>query len=183
MKRRITTLLFAALSIFSTLCAADFLDREISFSEAEVQQALNKSGVQAKNYGGLISVALLEAPKITLGTPENRAGIAARMEIAVLGNPPVPVSFTGTAGIRYDDQKKAFFLENPVTHSVESPALTKESEPTARQAANVLITNYFRTKPVYVLRENGNAQELAARWLLRSVRIETGKVVAVLSPF
>jgi hypothetical protein len=183
MKHRITSLLFAALSTFSSLCAADFLDREVSFSEAEIQRALSKSGVQEKNYGGLISVALLEAPSITLGTPENRAGIAARMSVGVLGNPPIPVSFTGTAGIRYDDQKKAFFLENPVANSVESPALTKENEPTARQAANVLISNYFRTKPVYVLRENGNAQELAARWLLRSIRIETGKVIAVLSPF
>jgi hypothetical protein len=42
---------------------------------------------------------------------------------------------------------------------------------------------YFREKPVYVLREDGSAEEKAARWLLRRIRIETGKVVATLSPF
>jgi len=35
---------------------------------------------------------------------------------------------------------------------------------------------------VYVLREDGSAEEIAARWLLRSIRIEPGKVVAILSP-
>jgi hypothetical protein len=33
------------------------------------------------------------------------------------------------------------------------------------------------------LRDDGTAQEATARWLLKSVRIEPGKVVAVLSAF
>jgi hypothetical protein len=44
------------------------------------------------------------------------------------------------------------------------------------------MTSYFRSKPVYILRENGTAQEQAARWLLRSIRIEPGRVAAILSP-
>ena len=35
---------------------------------------------------------------------------------------------------------------------------------------------------VYVLREDGSLQERTARWLLRSIRIEPGRVAAVLSP-
>ena len=183
MKRKIATLFLAFLTCAATPVLAGLLDREVTFSEAEIQGALAKSGTQARNYGGLMTVALAEAPHLTLGTPEGRVGIAARINIALLGNPAVPVNFTGTAGIRYDDTAKAFFLENPQTDSVESEALPKESEPAARRMVNNLITTYFRTKPVYTLRENGNAQELAARWLLRSVRIEPGKVVATLSPF
>jgi hypothetical protein len=130
-----------------------------------------------------MTVNLNEPPRITLGTPEGRVGIAARVNIALLGNPAVPVDVTGTAGIRYDDNAKAFFLENPVAQSVESQALPRESEPSARRLVNSLISAYFRNKPIYTLRENGNAQEQAARWLLRSVRIETGRVVATLSAF
>ena len=44
------------------------------------------------------------------------------------------------------------------------------------------VQGYFRSQPVYVLRENGSTQEATARWLLKSVRIESGRIVAVLSP-
>ncbi len=183
MKLKITTFLLVACMTVATNCSAALFDREIQISEEEIQNALIKSGRQEKNYGGLMSVVLTEPPKITLGVPEGRVGIVARVDIGLLGNRPVPVNFTGTAGIRYDDNAKAFFLENPVAHTVESQAIPREAEPQARQAVNALIATYFRTKPVYVLRQDGSAQEIAARWLLRSIRIEAGKVVAILSPF
>jgi hypothetical protein len=168
---------------FAMHCNAAFLDREVSFSEAEIQAAIDKSKPQQLNYGGLLTVSLSVPPKLTLGEPEGRAGIVARVDIALLGNPPIPVDVVGSAGIRYDDRAKAFFLEKPVVDSVRSPGLRKEAEPEARRAVTALLAGYFRSRPVYVLREDGNAQELAARWLLRSIRIESGRVVAVLSPF
>lgn len=183
MKAKVVTFVFTALMAWSTLSAAAFLDKEVSFSEAQIQAAIDKSKPQQLNYGGLVEVSLASPPKLTLGNPEGRAGIVARVDIALLGNPPIPVDVVGSAGIRYDDNAKAFFLEKPVAESVQSPALRKDAEPNARRAITALLANYFRTKPVYVLREDGNAQELAARWLLRSIRIEPGRVIAVLSPF
>lgn len=183
MKLKLACLLFAALMAASTLSSAAFLDKEVSFSEAEIQAAIDKSKPQQLNYGGLLTVSLLAPPKLTLGESEGRAGIVARVDIALLGNPPIPVDVVGSAGIRYDDHAKAFFLDKPVADSVRSPALRREAEPDARRAVTALLAGYFRTKPVYVLREDGNAQELAARWLLRSIRIEAGRVIAVLSPF
>ena len=180
--KTIPALIFAALIGFAASCSAALLDREISFSEAEVQEALTKSGPQTRNYGWL-SVSLLETPQITLGTPEGRVGIVARIHISLLGNRAVPVDVTGTAGIRYDDTAKAFFLENPVAHRVESPAIPKEAEANARQASNNLISAYFKAKPLYVLRDDGTPQEATARWLLKSVRIAPGKVLATLSAF
>ena len=176
------TLLFATLTGIALSCGAALLDREISFSEAEVQAALTKSGPQTRNYGWL-SVSLLETPKISLGTPEGQVGIMARIHISLLGNRAVPVDVTGTAGIRYDDTSKAFFLENPVAHRVESQAIPKEAEANARQATNNLISAYFKAKPLYVLRDDGTPQEATARWLLKSIRIESGKAIATLSTF
>ena len=98
-------------------------------------------------------------------------------------NRAVPVDVTGTAGIRYDDTSKAFFLENPVAHRVESQAIPKEAEANARQATNNLISAYFKAKPLYVLRDDGTPQEATARWLLKSIRIESGKAIATLSTF
>jgi len=183
MNIRVASVLFSALMACAPLSVAAFLDKEVSFSEAQIQAAIDKSKPQKLNYGGLLEVSLVAPPKLTLGNPEGRAGIVARVDISLLGNPPIPVDVVGSAGIRYDDSAKAFFLEKPVADSVQSPALRKDAEPNARRAITALLANYFRTKPVYVLREDGNAQELAARWLLRSIRIEPGRVIAVLSPF
>lgn len=180
MKIRIAALVLALASLVPA-CGAALLEREIAFSEAEIQNALVKSGPQSRNYGWM-TVSLNEAPRITLGNPEGQVGIVARIHVAVLGGQPLPVDVTGVAGVRYDDNAKAFFLENPVIRTVESQAIPKEAQPSARQAANTLIAGYFRNKPVYALRENGSTQEIAARWLLRSIRIEPGRIVATLSP-
>ena len=163
--------------------SAGFLEREIYFSEADIQAQVEKSGAMQKSYGnGMVIVSLIEAPKITLGEPEGKAALSARINVSLLGNPAVPVAFEGTSGLRYDDNAKAFYLENPVAHSVQSQAIPREAEPMARQAITQLMTAYFRAKPVYILREDGSTQEKAARWLLRSIRIEPGRVAAVLSP-
>lgn len=181
-KSALATLLLT-LSCSTLDASAALFEKEIIFTEAEIQAAIDKNGRLEKRAGSMLAVTLREAPRIRLGTPEGRAGIAARMEITLLGNPPIPVEVTGNAGVRYDDQSKAFFLESPVADSVESVALPREFQPQVRRAVTQVMAAYFREKPVYVLREDGSAEEKAARWLLRRIRIETGKVVATLSPF
>ena len=176
-------LLYTAPIGFASISAATLFEREVDFTEHDIREALVKAGPQSRNYGGWMTVSLLEAPKISLGQPEGRVGINTRIHVSLLGNQALPIDVVGSAGIRYDDQTKAFFLENPVTHSITSQGIPKEAEPGARQTANTLISAYFRSKPVYVLRDDGTAQEATARWLLKSVRIEPGKVVAVLSAF
>lgn len=163
--------------------SAGLLEREIYFSEADIQAQVEKSGTMQKSYGnGMVILSLIEPPKIVLGSPEGKATLAARINVSWLGSPPVPVAFEGTSGLRYDDSAKAFFLDRPVANAVQSMAISREAEPIARQAITQMMTTYFRNKPVYVLREDGSAEEKAARWLLRSIRIEPGRVAAILSP-
>ena len=61
------------------------------FTEAEIQTAIDRNALRQKRVGTMLAVTLREAPKIRLGIPEGRVGIAARMEIALIGNPPFPV--------------------------------------------------------------------------------------------
>lgn len=165
-------------------CAsADFLDQEVSFSEAEIQASLDKSSPGEIRYGGLMALTLVQPPRITLGAPGGRVGITAIMNIALGDGAPVPLEMSGTAGVRYDDKAKAFYLEKPVAESLQSPVLSRDAAKAARSAVTQMMAGYFRSRPVYVLREDGGAQEAAARWLLRSVRIEPGRVVATLAPF
>lgn len=183
MRLTLTALLSAALLAFAPPGKAGLLDQEISFTEAEVQTALARNTKTEMRYPGLIAATLREPPAIRLGVPEGRAGISARMDIALLGNPPIPVDIKGNAGIRYDDQSKAFYLDNPTADAVESIALPREYEPSIRRAITQLLKVYFRDRPVYVLREDASMQEAMARRMLKSVRIEPGKVVATLSVF
>ncbi len=176
-------LLALALLASAPASSAGFLEKEVHFSEADIQTQVDKSGTMQKSYGnGMIVIALIEPPKIHLGEPAGKAAVAARLKVAVLGNPPVPVDVLGTSGVRYDDNAKAFFLENPVAHSVQSVGIPREAEPMARQAITQMMSAYFRSKPVYVLRADGSPQEQTARWLLRAIRIEPGRVAATLSP-
>jgi hypothetical protein len=183
MRFTLTALLATALLALAPTGNAGLLDQEITFTEAEVQAALARNAKSEMRYPGLIAAALREPPAIRLGVPEGRAGISARMDIALLGNPPIPVDVRGSAGIRYDDQAKAFFLDSPTADSVESIALPREYEPSIRRTITQLLKAYFRDRPVYVLREDASMQEAMARRMLKSVRIEPGKVVATLSVF
>lgn len=168
---------------WSAVSSAALLDKEIYFSEADVQAQVAKSSSMQKSYGnGMVVVSLINAPVIHLGEPEGKVAVAARLNVSLLGQPAVPVDVLGTAGVRYDDNAKAFFLDNPVAHTVQSAALPREYELIARQAITQMMTSYFRSKPVYVLRDDASMPERAARWLLRSVRIDPGRVAAVLSP-
>lgn len=171
-----------ALSIAHT-AQAGLGEREIVFSEEEVQAALARKGKQEKNYAGILLVALREAPLIRLGQTPGRIALAGRVYVTLIGNPALPVDVTGSAGLRYDDTGKAFFLENPVAESVETAALPREAQGMARQVISQFITAYFRNRPVYQLREDGSLEEQAARWLLKTVRVESGRIVATLSPF
>lgn len=178
-----------AVAVLLLSCAgtapAAFLDHEVTITENQVQAAVDRAGPQEKRYGGLMTVSLREPPKITLGVPEGRTTVAGRVELTspLLARPAIPVDLVATAGIRYDDASKAFYLDHPVAESVTSAQLGRDAEPLARQAINSLLVAYFSKRPVYVLRDDASLQEKTARWLLKSVRIENGRIVATLSPF
>lgn len=180
MKRsRLCCLCLALLASAAT--AAGLFEREVVFSEAQIQSALAKAKPQQLSYAGIVSVSLNEPPRILLDGDDGRTRILAALDVEVQGKPPLRVDVAGRAGVRYDDRSKAFYLENPVVDSAQAPTLRKQATPAVRLAVSQLMTSYFRTKPVHVLREDGSPQEIAARWLLKSVRIEPGRVVAVLS--
>lgn len=161
---------------------AGFLEKEVVFTEAQIQAALARAKPLQLSYGGLVAVAMPSPPQVFLDGDDGRARLAAGVDVEAPGQPAVHVDVGGRAGIRYDDQRKAFYLENPSIDSIASPTLKKEATPAARLAVAHALASYFKTKPVYVLRADGSPQEASARWLLKSVRIEPGRVVAVLSP-
>lgn len=158
-------------------------EQEIHFSEAEIQRELAKRGPLEKRYGDLLVATLPEAPRIQLGVPEGRLTLVARVFLSLAGAPALPVDLSGTAGLRYDDQEKAFYLDQPNAEQVHAPGLDPQWRGLIEQSLSRMLKSYFRKTPAYRLRPEASPQEASARWLLRSVRIERGQVTAVLSPF
>lgn len=177
-------LVASLLALAGFAASAAFLEQEVSISEGEIQAAIDRHGPVEKRYGGLMTVGLPTPPQISLGEPGGKVRVVAQVTLtSPPARQPVPVDVVAASGLRYDDASKAFYLDNPVAESVTSPQLGREAEGLARQAVGMLLANYFRNRPVYVLREDGSFKERAARWMLRSIRIEPGRVVATLSPF
>lgn len=171
-------LLFALAPAF----AMGFAEREVAFSEADIQIALDRAKPLQLAFGPLLALRMDTPPRISLAGNDGRAGLSAALDVETQGQPPLRVDVAGRTGIRYDDREKAFFLDKPTIETISAPALSTEATPMLRQAISQLLQHHFRRQPVYVLRENGSPQEATARWLLKSVRIEPGRIVAVLSP-
>ena len=72
------TALAAALACFVTgaACAAGLLEREIAFSEADVQAHIDRNNALQKPLAnGLLASRLSEAPRIRLGTPDRKSAV------------------------------------------------------------------------------------------------------------
>jgi hypothetical protein len=118
----------------------------ISFSEAEIQAALDNSSPAEVRYGGLMTLRLLQPPRIKLGNPEERVGVTASISIVIAAGSPVQLDVGGMAGIRYDNEAKAFYIEKPVATSVRSPVLSEDEPNALRGVATQLIAAYFRNR-------------------------------------
>lgn len=154
----------------------------LSFSEAEVQAALDKAEKSRELLDGLLRISVEGSPQVRLGEPPERIGLQARLSIRVSGVGAMPATVKASSGLRYEPMAKAFFLEAPRVESIEAPLLPRALEGPARNAITRQLEASFAQTPVYTLKPDGSLKEQAARGLLKSVRIERSRVVAVFSP-
>jgi hypothetical protein len=151
---------------------------ELSFTERELQAALNKADMSTRLLDGLVVVSVTGQPQVKLGQPPERIGIAAQLSIKVVGLPAMPANVKGSSGLLYDDAQKAFFLEAPQLDAVTAPLLPKAMEGAARAAITRQLAASFSNTPVYSLKTEGSLKEQAARQTLKSIRIEPDRIVA-----
>ena len=151
---------------------------ELSFTERELQAALNKADMSTRLLDGLVVVSVTGQPQVKLGQPPERIGLSAQLSIKVVGLPAMPASVKGSSGLRYDDAQKAFFLEAPQLDAVTAPLLPKAMEGAARMAITRQLAASFNQTPVYSLKADSSLKEKAARQTLKSIRIEPDRIVA-----
>jgi len=170
--------LLAAVLLHTGCASAIGNELEVVFTKSDIQDAIDKAPKSAVIVDGVLVVSLDANPIIALGETPNRIGVSARMSLQVAGAQPIPASFSGSAGLVYNESRKAFFMEAPVVDSIEAAILPKAWEAAARIAISNQLDKTFSVTPVYVLRENGNLKERTARQLLKSIEIRKDAVVA-----
>ena len=151
---------------------------ELSFTERELQAALNKADMSKRLLDGLVVVAVEGQPQVKLGQPPERIGLTAQLSIKVVGLPAMPASVKGSSGLRYDETLKAFFLDAPQLDAVTAPLLPKALEGATRAAITRQLAASFSQTPVYSLKADGSLKEQAARQTLKSIRIDPDRIVA-----
>ena len=181
-RRALLTGLSGLAALLAACAGGGPAELSLSFSEAEVQAALDKAEKSRDLLDGLLRVSVEGSPQVRLGEPAERIGLQTRLSIRVSGVGAMPATVKASSGLRYEATAKAFFLDAPRIESIEAPLLPRALEGTARNVITRQLNASFAQTPVYTLKSDGSLKEQAARGLLKSVRIERSRVVAVFSP-
>jgi hypothetical protein len=167
-----------ALAGCSTLNAVGaLLGNEVTFSQLQLQQALNRNF--PKHYdklGGLVSLTLLN-PRLSIPPGSNRLRLDFDLGLGALGSDSSRPTgrFALTSALRFDPGTRGLHLQDPVIENVDVPTLGGVMNSTSRSLLNSWLADYSRDEPVYRF-DNNLLDRLGARRIGRT-DIENGQVV------
>lgn len=182
-KTAVSTFLFALLATLlvagcTTLNAVSaLLGNEVTFSQPQLQQALNRSF--PKHYdklGGLVSVTLLN-PRLSIPQGSSRLRLDFDLGLGALGSDSSRPTgrFALTSALRFDPATRGLHLQDPSIESVDVPSLGGAMNSSARGLLNSWLVDYARDEPVYRF-DNNLLARLGAR-RIGSTQIDNGMVV------
>jgi len=151
---------------------------DLAFTAKDIQAVVDKAPRSKALINGLILVSLEESPVIKLGDAPNRFGISARLAIQLAGAKPVPARISGSAGIVYDESRKAFFLRSPRVETLDAAFIPKALEDAAKGVITDQLVQRFGNTPLYTLRADRSMKERTAWQSLRSIQIRKDEVLA-----
>lgn len=157
-------------TVFLVACAAPGR-LNVALSEDQLDREIGKSFPVTRSASVLF--VELAAPKVKLVRGSNDLGLSLRASVgvAVLRLEGV-LTVKGT--LRYQPDDGQFFLDAPAVSSFEVPGLPAAELPQVLSFVNDVVRTVLPTVPLHRL-ERGSA-----RWLLKAIRVEDGRVIAEL---
>ncbi len=152
-----------------------------SFSEAEIQQKLEKNLPLTKAYFLIIQVTL-KNPRVQLQNDSDKvnAGLDVVLNMTVNQNAlPLGGSLEVSAGIRYVDEEGEFFLTDPAIEKLQVQGISEKYIEKANSALTMALSEYFENYPIYTF-SSLDAKQVTARMVLKSVVVENQKLVVTL---
>jgi hypothetical protein len=153
----------------------------LTFTEAEIQERLSAAPPFTRRYLGVFQVTV-EDPRIALveGSDRLRAGADVVVEPSLGRRTAALRGSVGASGtLRYAPGTGEFFLDGLVVEELDLPGLPEAHAPRARDAVTRALSEYYRRNPVHTLRPT-DLRRVAAKRLLRDVRVADGRVVVTL---
>ena len=158
--------------------AANALTYTVEISEAELQEKIEKlMPIEKKKF--LVTVTLSD-PDVDLTVGEYQIGLFSNVHVHAPGGVKGKGEVKIVGALRYDAENGQFFFDNPKIEQLSSENIPPKVLPTVKELAQLSVSKYLETKPVYKLSDEKLKHKLA-KAMLQSVKVEDNHLLLKLS--
>lgn len=181
MRKKLTWSLLALLALVGAgaiwyLAAKTY---EIRISQAQLEQKLAERLPLTQRYP-LVSVTLAQ-PRVHLNEDSERVDFGLNMTVNTntSGSQLLGAQIDVSASLRYDAERGAIFLDQPVMDKLVVQGLDERRTAMAQVALEAAMASFLAQQPVYTLNASDTRQRVA-RMAVRDIKVENGVVVLIL---
>ena len=152
---------------------------EIPISQAQLEQKLAERLPLTQRYP-LVSVTLAQ-PRVHLNEDSERVDFGLNMTVNTntSGSQLLGAQIDVSASLRYDAERGAIFLDQPVMDKLVVQGLDERRTAMAQVALEAAMASFLAQQPVYTLNASDTRQRVA-RMAVRDIKVENGVVVLIL---
>jgi hypothetical protein len=152
---------------------------EIRISQAQLEQKLAERLPLTQRYP-LVSVTLGQ-PRVHLNEDSERVDFGLNMTVNTntSGSQLLGAQIDVSASLRYDAERGAIFLDQPVMGKLVVQGLDERRTAMAQVALEAAMASFLAQQPVYTLNASDTRQRVA-RMAVRDIKVENGVVVLIL---
>ena len=152
---------------------------EIRISQAQLEQKLAERLPLTQRYP-LVSVTLAQ-PRVHLNEDSERVDFGLNMTVNTntSGSQLLGAQIDVSASLRYDAERGAIFLDQPVMDKLVVQGLDERRTAMAQVALETAMASFLAQQPVYTLNASDTRQRVA-RMAVRDIKVENGVVVLIL---
>lgn len=178
--RTVPALLLAAVLALTAACSTVgtvLFGNEVTFSELQMQQALERRFPREyEHLGGLVAVTLMN-PRLSIPSGSGRLRVDFDVGFAGPGGDSRTPDgrFALTSALRYDPATRGLHLAEPSIEHVDIPSLGGVMNDAARGALNRWLVDYARAEPIYRFDDSLLGRIGSRR--IAGTEIEPGRVV------
>lgn len=153
---------------------------EIRLTEAQLLEQIDRKLPFTKSYLAVFDISL-ENPRITMPEDGKRvlAGLDIIADVRIGAGKQIKGSADVSAGIRYAAEAGEFYLVDPNIEHLETQDIPLLYSTKADDAIRKTLAAFFRSQPVYTLKDS-DAKQKSAKMVLQDVMVEEGVLVLTL---
>jgi len=152
---------------------------EIRISQAQLEQKLAERLPLTQRYP-LVSVTMAQ-PRVHLSEDSERVDFGLNMTVTTntSGSQLLGAQIDVSSSLRYDAERGAIFLDQPVMDKLVVQGLDDRRTAMAQVALEAAMASYLAQQPIYTLNAS-DARQRVARMKVRDIKVDKGVLVVIL---